>query len=306
MIVGVAVSAVPAGLSKGQQGMKTTMKTLSGLALATVVLAGCSNSEAGQVQESSPAPTTSATTQEIRPPGSHGDVRDDMLDEPPDRATDEATDDSTREEFPDDIDPRDDAYRVEDPEDVSDRKAAQEALERAQTEAAAMDDGLAQQYAVPDDLDELNALGLDWWVERERVLGEELATVATEFRPGEDFNRDEAWVRASYLMAPEIRLDAIDEYPALDSSWASAARCNAEVEVAAEHLSADEGSSEHKASFEVIAEYRWVNGDDGCEIEQPRYFYVYEISMGDSGLATRVDRTVLDDGWNERPSGWEM
>lgn len=271
---------------------------------------GC-GSETGEDHEvasgAAPQPTHEQT---LSAPGTHSGLRDgsDDSDTTPD-ATDPAQpvddpDTDLRDGLPEDVDPRSEEYVNDDADDPRDAAGARRAMDRAQAAVEDLDDGLAQRYAAPDDVEELQSLDAQWWKDREQAVGERLAQVATTFRPGEDFNRDEAWVRASYLMAPALHVEKINEYPALDASWQSAAQCNADTEVFVEYQTLDEDDMVAMPTFKVIAEYRWVDGDAGCKILQPDYFYEYEISMDGDGLATHVSRTVLDETLVERPSGW--
>ena len=276
-------------------------------ALLMVGLVGCA-SDHDDVAHDQPTPEPTVE-QTIRPPGSFQGDRDAMLEDMPTSPSATAQDDeAVSDDAVEQIDnPRADEYREDNPEDRRDRSGAREAMERGLKASEELDDGLPGTYMVPEDLTEMDALSLDWWSERDEVIGERIAEVATSFDPVDDFNRDEAWVRASYLLSPSAQLDDISHYPGLDASWVSAQQCNATAEVFVEYQSSVvEDSVQTLPAFQVLAEYRWVDGDSGCDLIQPDYFYEYDMSLGSDGTAVRLDRTVLDDQLHDRPSGWDM
>lgn len=284
--------------------MKRSMLWILSTGFVMIGLVGCGISDDEEGAQPDPTPTAE---QSIQPPGSFSNDREAMLENIPESPSADTPPSASAGDDGEIENPRDDAHREKNPEDRRDKAGARKAMDRGLKASEALDDGFLEQYTVPEDFDEMDALSLDWWSERDEAVGERIAEIATSFDPVEDFNRDEAWVRASHLMSPTAQLDAVDQYPGIDASWVSAQKCHADVEVFVEYQSAVvEDSVQTLPSFQVLAEYRWVDGDDGCDITQPDYFYEYDMSLGSDSKATRIDRTSLDDSIHDRPSGWDM
>lgn len=287
--------------------------------VAMLALSACgSDDDADELTAPEESPQTQdeqpdEDSEEVRPPGggftqaprADPEEQDDpALDDEDDEGSEDEDEDSADEdeEFdgPSDPDPREEVD--EDAEDPIDEAGAREARQRAEQVSEEADESFSE-YAVPDDVDELNALGEDWWNEREEKISTRVAEIMTSYDPVNDFNRDEAMFRANHLLSEGSQITEFSDYPALDDSWASAAECDAEVEVYTEYR---EPEGENPAmNSEVVAEYRWTDGDDDCELIQPNYYYVYEISIDDAGLAS-ADRHRVDDALGERASGWDM
>lgn len=122
------------------------------------------------------------------------------------------------------------------------------------------------------------------------VVMERAAEIMTEFQ-AEDWNKDVAVIRANHLISEGAQQSGIPEAPQSgDPSWDSAMECGADAEVRTEVIDSDPDEMSHSPHTEIIAEYRWRDGDDGCEITQPDHYFVYVMTMGDDALITDFSR----------------
>lgn len=288
----------------------------AGLTAGLLITACGSDAEPDPEPEPSVQETEEST---VEPPGSAGGMQssaDDSGQESEDSADEQDNDDSDQvlEQDPaDEPEPApsagagisDEQDDDDSAESVADPQVAQEAFESAQqaSEQAGAASDFDEVYAVPESPQGLNDLSDDWWVERDEAIGVQIAETMSEHRPAEDFNYEDAQVRAGYLLRDSQRAAEISEYPGMDAAWRSAQECNAETEVHTEFIPVSgEG---HAGGFEVVGEFRWVDGDDDCELIQPDFFYLYSISVGDDSLAT-VDISRQNDSITDRPSEWDM
>ncbi|GAA4924927.1 hypothetical protein [Nesterenkonia rhizosphaerae] len=122
--------------------------------------------------------------------------------------------------------------------------------------------------------------------------------IATHY-PATDFNRDQATVRASHLLSDSARFGIADRpVPASDASWSSAAECKARPEVqvqpgSTEILVDERGRSTGPDGYtRILAQYRWVDGEPGCQLVQPDHFYEIKFSGGDFEKMLIGDVTV--------------
>lgn len=287
-----------------------TVKKTAALGLCSVLLlAACGSDEEPEGQ---PTPEETQTSEENTGPGA-GAITETV--EPSEPGGSEESEQAQEQTVPDEPEPsRTIDIEDEDPRDTdsegveSDPDAAEAAYRRAEdASATAAEQNDPSQWRMPDDESEINdEVGTGWWVEREEEASGLFGETVADYRPAEDFNRDEAFVRASYLLHETSRpgSDDVGEYPETDEAWESAAECNAESEVHTEHEADDEEHS-HTPDFTLFVEYRWVDGDQGCDLTQPDEFYEYQLILDDSGLLTINNRTVRDEALMDRPSGWE-
>lgn len=132
------------------------------------------------------------------------------------------------------------------------------------------------------------------FLDERTVVFERAAEVMTGFQAG-DWNKDVAVIRASHLMIQGAQQPGIPETAQSgDEAWGIAMECNASAEVRTEVVSEDEPDDEmeqsHSPHREVIAEYRWTGGDEGCDLEQPDHHYVYLMAMNDDAMITDFSR----------------
>lgn len=132
------------------------------------------------------------------------------------------------------------------------------------------------------------------------------AAIATTYYPAVDWNKTQATVRSSFLFSDSVmdtpESTQIPERPvtAGDESWASAAECEAEPEVRAEVFEAS--AEAHVPFHQVMVEYRWGDGADGCDVVQPDYHTLYSVDVMEdpetgeqSVVMLDADRMDLDD-----------
>lgn len=128
------------------------------------------------------------------------------------------------------------------------------------------------------------------FLEERTVVMERAAEVMTGFQ-AEDWNKDVAIIRATHLISDGAQQSAIPETPQSgDPAWDSAMECGADAEVRTEVIDSDPDEMSHSPHTEIVAEYRWRGGEDGCEITQPDHYYVYVMTLGDDALITDFSR----------------
>lgn len=176
-------------------------------------------------------------------------------------------------------------------------QAYQQALEDSEQLAAEGDD--FSEYAI-DDQEFGEDLDFGEFMEERTVVLERGAELMTSFEAG-DWNKDVAIIRATHLMAEGTEQPGIPESPQTgDEAWDTAMECNATAEVRTE-LVEDEGADDsddaaHSATREVAAEYRWVDGDEGCDLIQPDHYYVYSMAMNDDAEISQSSREQISYG----------
>lgn len=176
--------------------------------------------------------------------------------------------------------------------------------ESAESSEASYEQALedSEELAAEDDFSEYEmdsqefdgAEDYDEFLEERTVVMERAAEIMTEFRPG-DWNKDVAIIRANHLIRESAQQPGIPESPQSgDPAWDAAMECNATAEVRTQVVSdgedPDAEHDTHSPHREIIAEYRWVDGDEGCELIQPDHYYSYTMSMGDDALITDFSR----------------
>lgn len=123
------------------------------------------------------------------------------------------------------------------------------------------------------------------------------AAVSSTHDPSIDWNYTQATVRASFMYGDSVGDSGttMPERPvtAGDESWNSAAECNAEPEVRVEHFEGSEHG--HVPVPQAVAEYRWVNGDDGCDLVQPDYQTVYGVDVDEDEASGELEVIMVDE-----------
>lgn len=232
--------------------------------------------------------------------------------------TDEATESDESQGDQDDSDDAEDGDGSDDGDDTDDPREDQDAEGQAQVAedvwvmpkshaeaeelAVAQAEDLQRQVEA-DGHPQLDEPGVPEDPEDVAVL---TAAIATTYYPAVDWNKTQATVRSSFLFSESVmdtpESTQIPERPvtAGDESWASAAECEAEPLVRAEVFEAS--AEAHVPFHQVMVEYRWVDGADGCDVVQPDYHTLYSVDVMEdpetgeqSVVMLDADRMDLDD-----------
>lgn len=202
-------------------------------------------------------------------------------------------------------DPETDGAQEQDPEaegeqaeDQSEPETPAEGAEQAYQQALEESEQLAaeddfSEYAI-DDQEFGEDLDFGEFMEERTVVMERAAEIMTSFEAG-DWNKDVAIVRATHLMADGAEQPGIPESPQTgDEAWDTAMECNATAEVRTELVEDEDADDPDEAAHspirEVVAEYRWVDGDEGCDLVQPDHHYVYSMDMNDDAEISQSSR----------------
>lgn len=283
--------------------MRTT-KTTAALCVAALALTACGDDEDPQTQAPVGEQTVDPGLGES-PDETDQDAQDDA-DEDPDSEEDAGSEDSDDADDEDDqdssaadsgdLDAQDWPVAEEFPADAE--EAYQLALEESQQRDEVTD---FSEYAYEDrsEIDEDERA--DFIDERNREVLLHAAEIMTEQRPT-DWNRDVSTVRISHLMADEIQLPGVPERPNIDEAQESAYECNAVAEPRVTMLDetdlVEEGWGEGSPDpfIHIVGEYRWVDGDEDCDLTQPDHYYLYSMDLGDDALIYTLDTEFVDYG----------
>lgn len=286
--------------------MMRTTKTTAALCVGLLALTACGGGEEQQTDAPVGEQTVDPGLEENQDEPDQDDPDDDQEEGQDDLGSDESEDGGTGngDEADQDSSAADDGDQ--DPqgwsiaeEYPSDAEGAYElALDESQQRDEETD---FSEYAYQDDSEIADDEWADFIEERNREILLHAAEIMTEIRPT-DWNRDVSTVRASHLMTDEIQLPGVPERPNNDDAQESAYECNAVAEprvamLEETDLVADdwEGGA-HDPFIHIVGEYRWVDGDDGCNPIQPDHYFLYSMDLDNDALITVLDTEFVDYG----------